>query len=223
MKKKLLIFGSNAYAVRMFYCFIDHYDYEIAGFIVDKEYKTCDEIENIPLYDTEYVLNTFHPNEYAIFIAIGYTKLNTIREAKYNLFKDKGYSFVNFIHPSAIIERNVKLGDNLFIGAFVYISFNVTIGNNVVIEASSDIGHDSLIGDHCNIIMSRIAGYVTVKNNCFIGNNSAVKDKVTIGEYSVIGLGSQVNKNVNPYSVVHAALTKVHKNLAKLYLDDFSI
>ena len=56
MKKKLIIFGNTEFAVRMYYCFRDYYNYDIVGFCVDQEYKKSNELEYLPVYNTDYVI-----------------------------------------------------------------------------------------------------------------------------------------------------------------------
>lgn len=209
MKNKLLIFGNSDYAVRMFYFFRDYYDYDIVGFCVDQEYKKSNELENLPVYDTEYVLKNFKPNEYLMHIAIGYSKLNKIKADKYNFFKNHGYAFANFIHPSAVIERNVSLGDNIFIGALANIGYNTSISNNVYISNTSLIAHDCVIEDNCYIASSKVAGYAVIKQNCFIGINASIRDKITIGEYSIVSMGCPVTKSLEPYSMIGLSSSKI--------------
>lgn len=220
MKKKLIIFGATDYACRIYYLFRDYCDYDIIGFCVDKEYKKDDILENLPVYDTDYVINNFNPDDYLLYIAIGYSKLNRIKEEKYNFFKNLGYSFANFIHPTAVIEKNVTLGDNLFIGAFTYINYNAVIHNNVYIGNSSLIGHHCVIENNCYIASSKIAGYVHIKQNCFLGMNSAIRDKAIIGEYSIIGIGCSANYSLEPYTFI--SLNKSNINIMSIYnLIDF--
>lgn len=200
--KKLIIFGNTDYACRIYYLFRDYCDYDIIGFCIDKEYKKDDILENLPVYDTDYVINNFNPDDYLLHIAIGYSKLNRIKEEKYNFFKNLGYSFANFIHPTAVIEKNVILGDNLFIGAFAYINYNAVIHNNVYIGNFSLIEHHCVIESNCYISSSKIAGYTVIKQNCFLGMNSAIRDKISIGEYSIIGMGCSINFSVDSYMMV---------------------
>lgn len=46
----------------------------------------------------------------------------------------------NFIHPTAVIDQDVKLGENNYIGPFCYLTGNLTIGNNNRFEAYCSVG-----------------------------------------------------------------------------------
>lgn len=86
--------------------------------------------------------------------------------------------------------KNLTLGENTDVGAFCY----VNALNGVVIE------RDVQIGSHCAIYsVSTIddkGGKVVLKENCRLGSHSTVMPGVTIGENSIIGAHSFVNKDI---------------------------
>jgi UDP-3-O-[3-hydroxymyristoyl] glucosamine N-acyltransferase len=76
----------------------------------------------------------------------------------------------SFIHPSA------KIGKNVFIGAFSYISENVEIGDNSKISAQVFIGADSVIGNNCTLFPG-----VKLYNRSVLGNNIIIHSNTVIG------------------------------------------
>ena len=80
------------------------------------------------------------------------------------------------IHESAIIDKTVKIGDNVSIGANSVIEANVSIGNGTVIGNNSLIGCNSVLGNNCNI-HSR----VTIYPDCHLS------DRVIIFSGTVVG------------------------------------
>jgi UDP-3-O-[3-hydroxymyristoyl] glucosamine N-acyltransferase len=80
------------------------------------------------------------------------------------------------IHPQAFIEPSAKIGDNAFIGAFVYIGEGVTIGNDVKIYAHCYIGDKTTIGNNCILY----AG-VKIYDSCAVGNNCIFHAGTVIG------------------------------------------
>jgi len=99
------------------------------------------------------------------------------------------------------------LGKNTDIGAFSYIQAE----KGVVIE------DEVQIGSHCSIYsvstIDEKEGKVVLKKNCKIGSHSIVMPGVTIGENSVIGAFSFVNKDIPPNVVAYGIPVKVEKNL----------
>jgi len=104
-------------------------------------------------------------------------------------------------------KKNLKLGHKTDIGAFTYI--NAKAG--VVIEDFVQLG------SHCSIYsISTIdgkEGKVVLKKNCKIGSHSVIMPGVTIGENSVIGAFSFVNKNVPKNTLALGIPIKIIKKI----------
>ncbi len=102
---------------------------------------------------------------------------------------------------------NLSLGRNTDIGAFTYINAKY----DVVIE------DEVQIGSHCSIYsVSTIdgkKGKVTLKKNCKIGSHSVIMPDVTVGENSVIGACSFVNRDIPPNVVAFGVPAKVIRDL----------
>jgi acetyltransferase-like isoleucine patch superfamily enzyme len=88
-----------------------------------------------------------------------------------------------------------NLGYKTDVGAFTYINAK----NGVTIEDFVQIG------SHCSIYsvstIDNKEGKVTLRRNCKIGSHSVVMPGVTVGENSVIGAFSFVNKDI-PANVI---------------------
>ncbi len=112
-------------------------------------------------------------------------------------------------------KKNLKLGYKTDIGAFAYINAK----NGVVIEDYVQIA------SHCSIYsvstIDKKEGKVVLKRNCKIGSHSLIMPGVTIGENSVIGAFSFVNKdipkNVIAYGIPVKVIKKINKKDLKKY------
>ena len=87
-------------------------------------------------------------------------------------------------------KNKLKLGYKTDIGAFTYINAKsgVTIEDHVQIGSHCAVYSVSTIDDK--------EGPVTLKKNCRIGSHSVVMPGVTVGENSVVGAFSFVNKDI---------------------------
>jgi len=99
------------------------------------------------------------------------------------------------------------LGKNTDIGAFTYI--NATEGC---------VAEDGVkIGSHCSIYsVSTIdgrKGKIVLKKNCKIGTHSVIMPGVTVGENSIIGALSFVNKDIPDNVIAFGIPAKVVKNI----------
>lgn len=100
-------------------------------------------------------------------------------------------------------KDNLKLGKKTDIGAFTYI--NAKYG--VIIEDCVQIG------SHCSIYSASTIddkkGKVILKKNCRIGTHSAIMPGVTIGENSVVGAFSFIEKNIPANVIAYGIPVKV--------------
>ena len=101
-----------------------------------------------------------------------------------------------------MIGDNTSIGNNAFVIAnnYVEISRNVIISNYVYISDH----HHTFNNMEIPITEQPLSegGRVIIKDNVFIGTKSCILPNVTIGERSVIGAGSIVTKDIEPYHMV---------------------
>jgi len=106
-------------------------------------------------------------------------------------------------------KEGLKLGHKTDIGAFAYINAK----KGVVIEDCVQIG------SHCSIYsvstIDKKKGKVVLKKNCKIGSHSLIMPGVTIGENSVIGAFSFVNKDIPKNTLVFGIPAKSVRKLTK--------
>ncbi len=80
------------------------------------------------------------------------------------------------IHPTAVLGEQVKLGDNVSIGAYVVIDDRVEIGEGTIIRPHTFIGENSKVGKDCHIHPR-----ITIAENIEIGNNVIIHSGAVIG------------------------------------------
>lgn len=110
---------------------------------------------------------------------------------------------------TVVIGRNFYIGRDSFIETDVRIGDNVMFGNRVAVVGRYD-HHYQLPGVPIRLAPQiRDAHYnwkgldlvTTIENDVWVGYGSTVMGGVTIGEGSIIGAGSLVTKDVEPYSI----------------------
>jgi len=109
---------------------------------------------------------------------------------------------VSIVHPTAVVSGSASIGNGSYIGPFAFISSNTIISDNVVIQPHAMVGHDTQIG-HSSVISTNavLAGNCTVGARTFIALNVSVEQKTNIGDDSIIGMASCVNKDI-PSNVI---------------------
>lgn len=80
------------------------------------------------------------------------------------------------VHGTAVIAGNAKIGDDVFVGAFVCIGENSVVGDRTQIRAGAKIGENVEVGSDCVIHPN-----VVVYDNITIGNRVNLHAGVVIG------------------------------------------
>ena len=102
-------------------------------------------------------------------------------------------------------HQNLELGENTEIGAFTLID----AFKGVRIEDNVKIGFGAVILSYSSIDGKQ--GKVTLKKNSAVGANTVVLPGVTIGEGSIVGAQSLVNKDIPPGEIWFGSPAKFFK------------
>jgi sugar O-acyltransferase (sialic acid O-acetyltransferase NeuD family) len=209
MKEKVVIFGTSFFAEVAHSYFTYESDYEVVGFTANTTHIAEKQFVGLPVIAFEEVEEYYPPDEFKMFIAVGYVKLNKTRARIYDEAKKKGYSLVSYVYPQMKIWPNNEIGENTFIFEDNTIQPFVKIGNNVVLWSGNHVGHHSQIGNHCFITSHVvISGNCQISDYCFIGVNATLRDNISIGESCIIGAGSLIMKSTQDKELYIAKRTK---------------
>ncbi len=124
-----------------------------------------------------------------------------------------------FVH----ILENAEIGENCNICDHCYIEYNVKVGDNVTIKSGVYIWENTHLEDDVfigpNVVFTnnprpRSKKYIDhlhtrIKTGASVGANSTILAGVTIGKYSMIGMGSVVTRDVPDYALVYGNPAKL--------------
>ena len=202
--RQVVIFGIGDFARIAAVYFEADSPHEVVAFTVDEAYIDGSRLLDREVVAFETIEERFPPDEYAMFVAIGFSRVNQARAEVYERAKAKGYELVSFVSSKADLLAHVTVGDNTFIFEENVVQPFVTIGNDVVLWSGNHVGHDSSIADHCFIASHAvISGNVSIGPYCFVGVNATFRDGITIAPRCVIGAGALIMKDTEE-GAVHA-------------------
>lgn len=122
------------------------------------------------------------------------------------------------ILPKAIIGKNCNINCHTFIENDVVIGDRVTIKSGVFLWDGLKIEDDVFVGPNVTFVndkFPRSKKYpekfqkTRIGKGASIGANATILGGINIGEYSMIGAGSVVTKDVDPRTVVYGNPAKV--------------
>jgi len=208
--KEVVVFGSGNVAKLVHYFLNNDSDYRVKAFTIHSEYIKKSTYLNLPVVSFENITNTYPPNQYDMFVAIGAQERNEHRERIYNEAKAKGYKLISYISSKAQYWPDLKCGDNVFIIQATSIEPFVEIGNNVALIGTK-IGQNVKIEDNCFISTATIGSDVNVAKNAFIGINALINPYIKVGTKAIVGAGSIIVKDVADFAVYTAPAARKRK------------
>jgi len=200
-QKPLVIFGAGKIGEVVLHCWRQQPDREVAAVAVDAAFRNSDSWKGLPLVSFEEIQSTHPPEDFDLFVALGYQDLNDFRARKMDEARAKGYHLPSCL-PGTAEEGGYATGENCFVMPGAMVHPCARLGDGVFVWSGAIVGHHSEIGD-CTWITSgaNVAGNVNLGANCFLAINSTVVDGITLGERCFIGANALVTKPAEPGSV----------------------
>lgn len=189
----VVIFGSGDFA-RIASVYLDEDSpHRVVAFTVNEEYIDERELLGRPVVPFESLKEEYPSDQFAMLVAVGFSRVNRARAAVYEECKARGYELVSYISSDATAWSSLEVGDNTFIFENNVIQPFVSIGSNTVLWSGNHIGHDTSIGDHCFIASHAvISGNVKIGDYCFVGVNATFRDGVEVADRCVVGAGALI-------------------------------
>ncbi|MCW1360739.1 NeuD/PglB/VioB family sugar acetyltransferase [Campylobacter sp. CCS1377] len=203
--KKLIIVGSGGFAKEI-YSYLQGENCEILGYIDIKENE---------FYNLAYLGNEDNFDDKFIFqaefiIAIGQIKIRNTIIKKLSL---KSCSFFTFIHPSAFVAKDAKIGKGSIICPFAFVGANSLMGEFVICNIYSSIAHDCQVGN--GSILSPYAtlnGNAKIGKNCFVSTRSSILSNVILADDCTVSAHTVLSKSYEEKQLIFSkTLIKTRK------------
>ncbi len=124
------------------------------------------------------------------------------------------------IEEGAVIMMNATINIGAFIGEKTMIDMNAVVGGNAVIKEMCHIGAGAVIA---GTIEPASAKPVIIENHVFVGANAVIVEGVHVGHHSIIGAGSVVLEDVEPYSVMVGCPGKCIKKINEVKEEKYAL
>ncbi len=205
--KKIVIFGQGMMAEVA----CDHMTrdrcHEVVAFTVDGAWLGNGDTAlaaraGVPVVAFEEVETRFPPDQYGMFVAMGYHALNRVRADKCAEAKAKGYALASYVSARADVGPWLEIGENCLLLDSVGVQPGARIGDNVWLWNNTLIGHHATIASHCWFAAGgTVGGKASIGERCFFGLGATVGGDLSIGAESIIGAGALVTKSAAAGSV----------------------
>ena len=208
MNSSLVIIGSGGHAKSVANV-AKSCGYKVLAFVDDKNAGT--NLLNIPIINSNETIKKYSDQNF--FIAIGN---NATRKLVSKEYKSKlpQANFPSLIHKSSVIGISCEIDEGTILMAFSHVGPASKIGKFCIINTSSSIDHDCNIRDFTSIAPGVVTGgNVNVGSQSALGIGAVIKHGIDIGNNTVVGANSFVNKNVGNSVVAFGTPSKEVRSL----------
>lgn len=128
------------------------------------------------------------PKHSLVFLAFNETSLNYARlEQLYLPAKLAGHKMASLLHRSAYVPPDVKIGENVHIGAYSVVGNRCTLAANILVSSQVRVENDVHIGMHGFIGPgSSIGAKTKIGRHCVIGSNVHIGEDLAIGNHCIV-------------------------------------
>lgn len=210
MRKNIIIVGGSEHGRVVADVIEKEGKFNIVGFLDSVKSKQVNlwEYKILGSEDDLQQLISIHNIDSAI-IAIGDNHIRSLVKEKITKFWPTA-KFANCIHPSAIIGKNVTIGEGTIIMAGCIINPNTIIGAHCIINTKASIDHDNIIGDFASLAPNvTTGGNVKIGNYSAIGLSASVIHGRSIGQHTVIGASSLIVNNFSDNVIAYGVPAKL--------------
>ena len=208
MNKPIVIVGTALLAEQVHFYFHERSQRKVDAFAVDAEYLREERFCGKPVLEFEEALSRFPPATHDLFVAIGFLHTKA-RQRKFDLARTRGYTLPSYVHPSACVAENVRVGANTLIQEHAMVAPFARLGEDVFLCPQVGINHHSRVGSHCFFAPAAVvAGDADIGEACFVGANATIRDRVRVGAHCVIGAGAVIMSDCAERGVYPAPRTE---------------
>lgn len=193
--KPLVIIGAGGFGREVAWLVADinkaHPEWDFLGFVDDK--AVGETVEGYPVLGTIAWLMERDEQPYVV-CAIGDPRT---RRKLARPFEEKGFRFATLVHPTVQMSDYVRIGAGSIVCAGTILTTNINVGRHAILNIGCRIGHDTSLGDYASLMPGvNIAGEVSIAEGCYFGLNACVINRTSVGEWSIIGAGAAVVRDI---------------------------
>lgn len=149
-----------------------------------------------PLLGTDAVLKEIGVNAGVIAIADNWIRMRLASAIRSDF---PSFRFISAIHPSAIIARDVHIGDGTVVMAGVCINSGTHVDEHCIVNTRSSLDHENWLEKGCSVAPGVVTGgNVRLGELSVLGLSSSVIQGIRIGTNTLVGAGAVVVNDLPP-------------------------
>ena len=204
MKEQIIIWGGTGNFKVL--CELLDNSHEVVGYF-DRDTNISNSYQGIPYLGNkecfESWIKSYENTTQLCFINSMGPGLGKERLEMHKYLSGYGLRPITAIHNNAFVAPNAKIGDGSQVYAQSAVCVDTVLGKCCIVNTSASVDHECILEDGVSVGPgARLAGLVKVGKYADIYTGATILPRVKIGEGAVVGAGSVVLKDIEPYTTV---------------------
>jgi UDP-perosamine 4-acetyltransferase len=194
--EQILVYGAGGHA-RVLLEALSHVPVRVLGLVDADPAKKGLRVLGHEVLGGEEALAGLDPSALRLVNAVGSVRDLSVRRAVFHRFRAAGWKFFGPVHPSAVVARDVSLGEGAQVLSGAVVVTGSVIGANTIVNTRASVDHDCRIGDHVHLCPGvTLSGGVSVGQGSHVGAGATVIQGVRIGAGCLVAAGAVVVRDV---------------------------
>lgn len=196
--KDLIIFGASGFGREVAWA-VERLNkvspsWNLLGFMDDADDIQRSTINSYPVLGRSSDVGSYPEAYYVVAVGASRTREKIVSNMK---AVNPNIKFGTVIDPSVEMSDLVTIGEGTIICAHTIITVNIEIGSHVIINLDCTIGHDAILHDFVTLYPSvNVSGITQIGHAVELGTGMQIIQGKSIGDYSIVGAGAVVVKDI---------------------------
>lgn len=167
--------------------------WNILGYLDDSPTESQDSLNGLPVLGSGTWLQD-HPTVSVCLAIASPTARRRVAQRLRSLGHER---FASLVHPESCIGARSRIGTGAIIYPGVLIDTDVQVGEHVLINKACTLGHDAEISAFATFAPGvNLGGTTQIGEGCEFGIGSATVQSISVGDWTIVGAGAVVLRNL---------------------------
>lgn len=196
--KDLIIFGASGFGREVAWA-VERLNrvtptWNLLGFMDDADDIQGTEINGYKVLGKTADVSNYPDAYYVVAVGASRTREKIVSNMK---TVNPSIKFGTVIDPSVEMSDLVTIGEGTIICAHTIITVNIEIGSHVIVNLDCTVGHDAVLQDFVTLYPSvNVSGITNIGHAVELGTGMQIIQGKTVGDYSIVGAGAVVVKDI---------------------------
>lgn len=194
--KELILIGGGGHCKACIDVIEQEGHYKIKG-ILDSFKEVGSNLLGYEILGDDNNINLFVNNNCFFLVTIGQVHTGDLRAKIFQKLVENSAQIATIISPKAYVSKHASIEKGTIIMHGAIVNADVKIGQNCIINNLCNIDHESIVNNNSHVSTSAIVnGGCTIGERVMIGSRAVLIQGVKIGNDVIVGAGSVVIGNI---------------------------